>query len=202
MKNHQPDYKAAENFALDILANKLPKDLYYHNLTHTVDEVLPAMEEFAEMENISGDELKLLRIATFFHDIGFINLYDEHVQVGIEIARKELPGFGFKPDQVDAICGMISATHLPQKPTNLLEMVLADADLSILGKDNFWERNELLRGERIAYGRATTLEEWYCDQLAFLEQHRYFTQAARSLRLSGKQKNIEYLLQKKLAICS
>jgi uncharacterized protein len=201
MTNHHPDYEAAKNFALDILTNGLPEELYYHNSAHTLDEVLPAMEEFADQEEITGEPRSLLRIATLYHDIGFINAYDEHVQEGILIVRSELPGFGFSPDQIDTICGMIMATHLPQSPTSLLEMILADADLSILGRSNFAQRNELLLRERIAYGRGMSEQQWYCDQLSFLEQHRYFTQPARETRGPVKRRNIQ-MLNQRLAVSS
>ena len=201
MTNNQPDYQSAEKFALDILTNDLPEGLYYHNLAHTVGEVLPAMEEFADQEEITGEPRSLLRIATLYHDIGFINAYDEHVQEGIMIVRSELPSFGFSSDQINTICGMIMATHLPQTPTNLLEMILADADLSILGRSNFAQRNELLLRERIAYGRGMSEQQWYCDQLSFLEQHRYFTRPAQDTRGPVKRRNIQKLNQR-LAVSS
>jgi hypothetical protein len=78
-------------------------------------------------------------------------------------------------------------------PNNLLEEIMADADLDILGRDNFLDYNELLRCERLIFGQPQTPCEWYDEQIVFIEQHTYFTDAARQLREPGKQRNIAHL---------
>lgn len=201
MKALQPDYEGAKRYALYLLENELPNDLSYHNLFHTRDEVLPAAEKFAALERINGENLLLIQTAALYHDIGFVSTYEQHEQAGAEICTRTLPGFGYDQEQIKAICRMIMATRLPQSPTNLLEEIIADADLSVLGNGNFFEKNKLLRCELAAHGNNTSCEQWYREQLNFMRNHRYFTQAARRLGSSGKQKNIECLSQK-LAVCS
>jgi hypothetical protein len=44
-------------------------------------------------------------------------------------------------------------------------------------------------------GKPTTDEAWYTGQLAFLQTHRYFTAAARSLRAAGKKQNIRKMIE-------
>ena len=84
------------------------------------------------------------------------------------------------------------------------EQIIADADLDLLGCDDFITRNDDLRAEMATYGQTMTDEAWYASQLEFLQGHRYFTAAADALRAAGKVKNAQWLHQQlaKLAVGS
>jgi predicted metal-dependent HD superfamily phosphohydrolase len=192
----QPDYNAALCYALNRLESELSPDFLYHSFTHTRDDVLVAVRKFAEHTKLSDIEVHLLEIAAVFHDIGFIFMVTGHEQRGAELAQEILPGFGFSQGQIEQIYHMIMATRLPQCPRNLLEELLADADLDVLGREDFLVRNDLLRQEIARLGKISTDEQWYCSQLKFLEAHSYFSDAARKVRGEGKQKNIDFLKQK------
>jgi uncharacterized protein len=88
------------------------------------------------------------------------------------------------------IAGMIMATQLPQSPHDLLEEIMADADLDVLGRDDFFPRHDALRAELAASGEPMTDGQWYGRQLKFIQAHRYWTAAARTLRDARKQENI------------
>ena len=93
------------------------------------------------------------------------------------------------------VAAMIQATKTPQSPHTLLEQILADADLDILGRDDFWEKNLSLRAELASQDGPVGDEEWYRLQLAFLRSHQYFTSSARTLRDAGKQRHIAELVE-------
>lgn len=190
----EPYFEGAKQYAFRRLQNELAPDLYYHDLTHTWNDVLPAVLKFAALSGIKGEEKRLLEVAAAFHDIGFVVQRDEHERASSEIAVQTLPDFGFSAAQIDSIVGMIMATRLPQTPHNLLEEIMADADLDVLGRtEDFFERSHCLRSELAAYGEPTTLQQWYQRQLNFLQTHRYLTQAGRLIRYRGKQDNIAEL---------
>lgn len=190
----QPYFERAKQYAFRRLQNELAPDLYYHSLAHTWDDVLPAAIKLAALSGIKGEEKRLLEVAAAFHDIGFVVQRDEHERASCQIAAQVLPDFGFSPAQIDSIVGIIMATRLPQTPHNLLEEIMADADLDVLGRtEDFFERNHDLRSELAAYGDPTTLQQWYQRQLSFLQTHLYFTEAARLIRYAGKQQNIAEL---------
>lgn len=195
----EPDYEGAIAHALGRLENELAPDLVYHNIVHTRNGVMVAAACLAEHSQINSHQARLLSVAAAFHDIGFIENRERHETISVAITAQTLPRFGFGSDQIEQITGMIMATEMPQSPGNFLEEILADADLDILGRPDFFERNELLRQENAAYGQVYTSAEWYREQLAFLRQHRYFTAAARDLRDAGKQANIEAIIKNGLA---
>lgn len=187
------DVDSTVAWALDRLRTDLSPDLVYHNLWHTEHDVIPAVKRLAQCSNLTGEESDLLQVAAAFHDVGFVEVYEGHEQKGAEMAAEVLPRHGFSPQQVARVQGMILATALPQSPKNLLEEILADADLDVLGRDDFFERNQALRQELLLRGAEISLEKWYASQLRFLQDHSYFTVAARALREETKAANIARL---------
>ena len=137
------DYERAKAYALGRLASELSPKLTYHSLRHTRDDVLPAAVRLAQAADVNGEALLCLTTAALFHDIGFLCNYDEHERGSIAIARAALPHCGYTPEQIETIAGLIAATKMPQRPQTPLEQLLWDADLDLLGSDDFWELNRL-----------------------------------------------------------
>ncbi len=195
--SHYPcAFERANEYALRKLERELPSHLRYHCLAHTKDDVVPAVERFAALEGVRNESLELVRTAAYYHDIGFIRQIHNHEETSARIAQTTLPGFGFNPHQVAQVVNMIQATQIPQSPHNLLEAILADADLDLLGRADFWTRNQALREELFAAGCFITDVYWYTNQLHFLTQHSYFTNAARLLRGPRKQQHLAEMAER------
>ena len=188
---NRPDFEQARRYALGRLECELAPILTYHSLAHTRDEVVPAAERLATMEGIAGDSLLLLRTAAVFHDIGFIDRQNGHEAASAQIAQQVLPQFGYSPPQIETIRGIILATELGHVPATHLEQILADADLDVLGRQEYTPRSQDLRDELAALGQSFSDLDWYEGQMALLETHRYFTAGARALRDAGKKRNLE-----------
>lgn len=191
----QPDFERAKQYVLERLERELPPTMFYHSVAHTRDDVAAAAERLAALEGVDGEALLLLRTAAFYHDLGHVEQYTNHEAIGARIAAEILPHFGYSAAHIQVVSSIIMATKLPQSPRTLLEEIMADADLDILGRDDFFARNQDLRAERAALGAPTTDEEWYSSQLEFIQTHRYFTAAARTLRDAKKQQNIEEMIK-------
>ena len=183
----------AKQYVLQRLETELSPNLVYHGVSHTREDVVPAVERLADMEGIQGESLSLLLTAAWFHDLGFIEGPQNHELVSARIAVQVLPGFGYHDEQVRRIQQAILATTLPQSPQNLLEHILADADLDVLGRDDFILLNNNLRRELFLYGKEYSDREWYASQIEFMESHTYFTASARKLRDADQLKNIREL---------
>jgi uncharacterized protein len=187
------NWEQAKQYAIARMERELSPNLLYHGISHTRDDVVLAAERLADMEGIQGDSLSLLYTAAWFHDLGFIEGPQNHELSSARIAREVLPGFDYNDEQVKMIQQAILATRLPQSPQNLLEQILADADLDALGRDDFMLLNSNLRRELSLYGKEFSDREWYTSQIEFMESHTYFTASARELRQAGQSKNIEEL---------
>ena len=192
----RPDYKGAITYCLARLRDELSPKLTYHNLWHTEQDVIPGCARIAQHSGVDEREMRLLETAAAFHDIGFTETYTNHEIAGVRIAAQVLPDYGYAAHEIDLIIGMIMATRLPQSPRTRLEEILADADLDVFGRKDFFSRNEALRQEWAAYGREIDLGPWVEGQLAFLRSHEYFTPAAKMLRNEMKELHMQMLEEK------
>lgn len=184
--------KDASQFILQKLENELPKNLTYHNLAHT-KEVVEAAMRIGKEENITEKEMELLRAAALFHDSGWIYNGVGHEAISCEIARKNLPEYGFTPEEIEKICSIIMATKLPHTPENLLQKIIMDADLDYLGTDTFFPRAESLRQELVSLGKLPDGADWNKLQVKFIEAHCYFTASSIKNREPKKLENLELL---------
>lgn len=183
-------FEQARLYALQRLERELSPNLLYHGVAHTRDSVVPAAELLAEKERLNEEEFYLLLTAAWFHDLGFIKQPAYHELLSTKIAAEVLPNFGYSYDQVENICWIILATVLPQNPATLPQKIMADADLVVLGSDEFMVHNLNLRHELSFFGKEYTDADWLKGQLKFLESHAYFTISARALWDAGQLKNI------------
>ncbi len=172
--------------------SRLSEKLTYHNVEHTSD-VLEQVQRIGMEEGISEEDLLLLKIAALYHDTGFLSKYEGHEEIGCELVREDLPGFGFTEEQVDKICHLIMATRVPQRPGNKLEEIICDADLDYLGQDDFESISDSLRKEFLEFGIIHSDEEWFARQIKFLETHKYFTESSRKHRNPVKCQHLDKL---------
>ncbi len=181
---------------IDKLKKGLASDLTYHNVGHTLD-VLKQSIYIANAEGVEREEdMLLLKLASLYHDVGFLNKYTGHEETSCEIATKELTDFGLSKDQIDKICGMIRATKVPQKPQTLLEQIICDSDLDYLGRPDFFTIGEGLFKEFIDQKIVSNDRDWNLLQIRFLEEHHYFTNTSKKRRQQQKQIHLEAVREK------
>ena len=164
----------------------MPKDLYYHNLKHTTDAILRVVD-IGVRENVSEEELLLLRCAALFHDTGFMVSYDDNEQYGAKLAHQTLARYNFSREQIDIVKSIIMATKVPQRPTNLLQEIMCDADLDYLGRPDFLPISHNLFRELCERGKTDSPEQWNRMQYKFISSHQYFTETAKKNGEIGKQ---------------
>jgi uncharacterized protein len=186
------DFQKAETYIIGRLRNELSSTLTYHGHHHTED-VIDAAMKIADAEKISEPDKKLLRVAAAFHDAGFIYTYQDHEERGCRMVEEILPSFGFSMAQIQLICGMIRATKIPQKPSGLLEEIIADADLDYLGRNDVFPIARSLFEELKIHANLRDEESWNKIQLNFLSSHHYHTATAKKWRAPGKEKYMERL---------
>lgn len=188
------DYNKVEEHIVVWLRERLPDDLYYHGIHHTLD-VLDAAERYARLEGLSEEDRLLVKTAALYHDAGFVQDYFKNEPLGADIAAEQLPDFGYSDAQIEKIRGMILATTLPQTPKNYLEEILCDADLDYLGREDFYAIAHCLKREWGEYGMGKTLRQWYEQQVKFVQNHTYFTDSAKKLRDDKKALHVAQMYE-------
>ena len=180
-----------------VLKSKLSPFLLYHDWKHT-QHVLEMAEYIAMQEDMTEDDLRLIKTAALLHDVGFINDINEgHEEESVRLAEEKLPEFGYTKNEIEIISGMIRATAIPQKPRNKLECILADADLEYLGTNCFERIGNKLYLELKHFDPNLSLEKWNDMQINFLQSHFYHTEYCIQNRTAIKEKNLGLLIQKR-----
>ncbi len=188
------DFYQAKSIVVNTLKKDLNPLLHYHNHRHTLD-VLDAVERLGVLEGIEQPELDIIRTAALFHDTGFLWAYEKNEKFACHFATEVLPSLGYTNNTIHVICELIMATEIPQKPdNNILAMVLCDADLDYLGRDDFFAVALNLHQEWQEFHQKTIdFMEWYNTQFDFLVDHHYFTDSARQLREDKKKQNLSQI---------
>lgn len=160
----------------------------YHGWMH-VKSHYDAVCYLAALEGIDDNDTRLLKIASLFHDTGYLNGgSNNHEYRSTVIARKDLQSFGFSQDEVDMVCILIEYTALDKKPLNILHKIMRDADMEYLGRDYYPYVSELLRRENSVLHAV-----WRREQLSFLKKHYFFTSSAQLLFDNHKAINLKKL---------
>lgn len=175
------------------LEQELPGSLAYHNVHHT-KYVVEKSVKLAASENITGRELELLKIAALYHDTGFLLSHKEHENLGCQIASKDLQESFLDPGEIEKVCGMIAATKIPQRPKNILENIVADADLFYLGTTNYKQFSKNLYLELKHFDPSINDEKWLKIQVNFLSSHSYHTKYGKEVLEPGKRNILNSLL--------
>ncbi len=187
------EIEKAERYILQQLQERLERTLFYHGVHHTLD-VVTASAEIAALEGIRDEEsLQLLRTAAFYHDSGFMITYQGHEEAGCALVREVLPAFGYNAAQIEKVCGMIMATKIPQSPKNALEMIICDADLDYLGRDDFEGIAATLFEELKVRDMVEDIPAWDAVQVRFLEAHSYWTASERKRRDAARRRHLLHL---------
>ena len=189
------DINGAKQFIMQKQEAGLPHYLTYHCINHITD-VYDAVCRHIQATGITGNDAVLLQTAALFHDSGFMVQAQGHEEISCGFAQQYLPGFGYGQSNIDAICGMIRATKIPQAPQTPLEEILADADLDYLGRDDFWPISNSLFEELKHMGVVADENAWNQMQVRFFESHHYFTANAKAWREAKKEENLNSIKQK------
>lgn len=173
------------------LSNKLDSKYHYHNLHHT-KRVINSAKEIGNHYNLSRDDWRDLLTACLLHDYGFIKSHIDHEEIGAQISKEILPGYYFSDDHIESISSLILITKVAEKPSNLLESIIRDADLEYIGSDDFQKISEYLKKEWLECGVVDNENQFYKIQYEFLLSHNFYTAYMQEKGRDQKIKNIKY----------
>lgn len=191
MLNYQDILTQVQSDVTELLTMALPKNLYYHNLTHTAF-VVEASQQIGEALSLSQEELSILEIAAWWHDVGYIKTVKGHEAASQAMAKVYLEEQALDNEVIEQILDCIAATQIPQSPKNLLEEIICDADLAHLAARDFIARCRPLRKEWDALGdKKMTDIEWLEVNQSFMSKHTYFTSYGKEVLAIQKTRNLK-----------
>jgi predicted metal-dependent HD superfamily phosphohydrolase len=174
-----PLVKEAKAYVTSLFEKEAPAHLTYHSLRHT-EKVAKEARALAATAALNPDDTEALLLAAWFHDTGYLDVYDGHEFRSMERAAAWLTEHGVEAGRVQLVKDLIKATHRDEKPQTDLQELLVDADMSNLASDDFRASAELLRTEwELVMGKTYSNPEWAELQLAFMAAHKYYSDAGK-----------------------
>ena len=183
----------AKAFVIKQMENQPMPSLMFHNLKHTT-EVAATAKRLGQMENLSANDLILVQLAAWFHDLGYLSSYIGHEEIGAAIAKEFLEGMQVPEYATQQVLDLISATKFNHIPETILERIIVDADRANMGSREFLQKGELLRHEWKVYLSKTYNDiEWLEHQLNYIQTTQFNTESAKTLYEANRLLNIEAL---------
>ncbi len=185
----------ASQFVSALFDERLPNFLVYHTIDHTI-RVAKTTRKIGKAMMLGEEGIEVVTLAGWFHDTGYIELYRGHEEVSVRIAQEFLEQEGYPKEKIELVCGCISATKIPQQPHNLLEEIVADADLAGLGRKSFFDDSQLLLTEwEKEFDKTYSEQEWTENNINLLSGHKYFTSYAKEKYSRKHSENLQQLHQ-------
>ncbi|MDB9781832.1 DUF5706 domain-containing protein [Winogradskyella sp.] len=186
---------AVEKYVITYLNNNLDASFVYHNVAHT-QRVVKKVDELTTESTLTDTEKQQLKIAAWFHDIGFTKTIEDHEKESVTIATAFLESHNISIEHINTISELILATHIDYKPKTKLEGYIKDADCAHLSSKNYEDYASLLRKEwELTLGKKISKTDWIQENISFLTNHTFFTDLAAKKWEKRKGKNLANLLQ-------
>lgn len=195
---------------LDELAERLPEELYYHNLHHT-QSVMRSVYDLAVADHCSPRDTLLLVIAAAWHDWGYLKQRERNEPLAaVKVAKAMKVEGGFSDQEIAEVTQAILDTQLVRGKSGIPEQQvrgrlspwLLDADLASFGQPTFFEdslkiAHEVLGSKVVGPERLgdPRVHHFLMATQALLDNHQYNTEAAKHILCQQKQVNQERLKQ-------
>ena len=187
-----------EQFATDLLSNKLDEKYLYHNLRHT-QRVVKRTKELLDNHTLEGADKEALELAAWLHDTGYTKGFEDHEESSCTIAKEFLSEQGVGANIIEKVRSIIMATKRHYEPKNLSEHIIRDADASHFAQKSYLETSEFLRDELSLLDIAEYSNKDWCNANIdmFKKEHRFYTDYAKENWQEAKDKNLKRLLREK-----
>ena len=184
----------ADNYVFELFKKSNKSNLIFHDYKHTTDVVKAAIE-IGKATELNDNEIEMLTLAAWFHDVGYLEKCDGHEKISSEIAKKFLENENYDPKGINEILNCILVTEIDTKPVNLLQEVMCDADTLNVGTLEYPIRSKLLRAERELVSGEQMLEiDWLKHEVEFLSSHWFYT---RYMQLNYNETKAKNIIQRK-----
>ena len=195
-KVHQILIDKVAGYVKVLLENELPVHMYFHDFEHTL-LVAEGVKIISTNQILTEEEMLVVTLAAYLHDIGYTQQYIGHEVISAEMAAGFLLANGLNSELTEQVKNCILATKFPQLPNNDLEKIVCDADFYHFSLRNYTDFAERLKREweenlNLVYSN----REWDAINIKMLTGHEYFTDYGKQLLQKKKNLNIEKLIQR------
>ena len=177
-----------ENYVRNLFLEANTSGLFYHDFNHTLS-VVETVSSITKAINLSKEESEILKIAAWFHDVGYLYTRIEHEALSCKVASLALKTN--YSSLIQSVTTCIAATKVGQLPENNLVALLKDADIAFGSAYDFIKTNNAYREElRISEKKIYDDNTWYNMSLNFLQNVTFFSNYGKENYTSMVTKNI------------
>lgn len=137
----------ASLFVYNLLKERLPDSVLFHNYRFTVD-VANSARKIGARAGLSEDELEQVVLAAWFHNTGFTEGSNGHIDSSVRIAAGFLEAHEVPDETIARIANLIRVAHSDADPESDAERVMQDAARAYLGRKKFFLYSDRLREEK------------------------------------------------------
>ena len=189
----------AREYISKLLTTELSENCIFHTISHTLDVVSNA-EIIGAYCKLDEDSLNILRMCALFHDVGYVDAYDDHERYSADRARIYLQSKNIEPETIEQVEEAILSTKTTQNPKDKISRILCDADLMNLTFDDYFEQIDLMRKEWEKVGKAKlNSQEFYLSSLEFFQSHEYHSKYGKKV-LQPKKEKTELRIRNKVLL--
>ena len=191
--------REAKEYISSLLTTELSENCVFHTIKHTLDVVANA-EIIGKYCKLDENSLNILRICALFHDVGYVDAYDDHERFSAERASAYLQTKNIDPEIINQVEVAILSTKTPQNPKDQISRILCDTDLMNLTFDDYFEQLDLMRKEWEKVGKAKlNSKEFHLSSLEFFQSHEYHSKYGKKV-LQPKKEKTELKIRNKVFI--
>ena len=189
----------AREYISKLLTTELSENCVFHTISHTLDVVSNA-EIIGKYCKLDEESLNILRICALFHDVGYVDAYDDHEIYSAERAKIYLQSKNIDAEIIAQVEVAILSTKTPQNPKDKISKILCDSDLMNLTFDDYFEQIDLMRKEWEKVGKAKlNSQEFYLSSLEFFQSHEYHSKYGKKV-LQPKKEKTELKIRNKVLL--
>lgn len=186
----------AGKYVYKYLEDNLPDSIEFHTFDHA-KYVVNSAEYIGKNRGLSDEEINIVKLCAWFHDVGWAISTENNEEDGAEIAGEFLASKGIKEDVISKVKESILATKIPQQPKDIIAEVLCDADLMHLSEPDYFERIKKMRQEWINLtGKKVSKRKFHSTSIKFFQKHNYHTNFAKKELQPKKEENLKQLQKK------
>lgn len=178
------------------LKTELPEDMPFHNAEYAKHQYEYSIL-ISKAENLDLEERLIIKTATLFMSLGYINRQLNIETMSARLARETLPEFGYDENQINTISNILLAAKWPPEAFNLLEKIMTDIRMEYLGRADYIKLQNLLFIETNKYYQPISQERWIEEQIQLLQQHEFLSLGAKRLREIASSEQIRRLNEHK-----
>jgi predicted metal-dependent HD superfamily phosphohydrolase len=186
----------SESYISALLAEHLPANIIFHDFNHAL-MIKKYAETIGGQTGLNAEEMNMLRISALFHEVGYVNSYEQSNEESIKIASAFLAEHNIDQQAIDHISEIIRSTKLPQNPKDKIAEVLCDADLMYIATESGIEQFDLLYDEAAMSakkpGKRPVYEKGSIDSFT---THAYFTDFGKTSLQPAKEAAVRRLTER------